>query len=354
MTVEVETTAVSIGTLPRLQEETSEWVWSMTWSWTNLLQLMFSLVGSVGNLLVILVLAGRQTARYSMDVFILALAVADFLTSVVMIPVPMAQRVPDTITGSLYCKVIFPSYLLWIFIFSSAYILAGMSVERFVAVAYPLHRHHVITKRRVYIFLAIVGILSIPASAHNIKVEVIGNRCQDTKPMTVKIDIAIYLFFARVGFPVLTMVVTQVMTALVLHRQHKELNNVLSAQKGGVPSIHLTARNSIVKMTATIVAVFILSLGPNHLMLMIAGLRGTLRSYLFSPLYYVFNFLAFINSTANPFIYAARYPKFRTAIKDVFTKGLSKTKLPLFDQAIDHHSGISTQITNASSVSGLI
>ncbi|XP_072165947.1 QRFP-like peptide receptor [Diadema setosum] len=352
--VEMDTTDPDMVTLPRIPEETSEWVWSMTWSWTNLLQLMFSLVGSVGNLLVILVLAGRQTARYSMDVFILALAVADFLTSVVMIPVPMAQRVPDTITGSLYCKVIFPSYLLWIFVFSSAYILAGMSVERFVAVAYPLHRHHVITKRRVYIFLAVVGVLSIPASAHNITVEVIGNRCQDTKPIDVKIDIAIYLFVARVGFPVLTMVVTQVMTALVLHRQHKGLENVLCTQKGGVPPIHLTARNNIVKMTAIVVAVFILSLGPRNLMFMVAGLRGTFRSDLFSSLYYVLNFLAFINSTANPFIYAARYPKFRRAIKDVFTKGLSKTKLPLFDLAIDHHSGVSTQITNASSVSDLI
>ncbi|XP_071484532.1 allatostatin-A receptor-like [Diadema antillarum] len=352
--VEMDTTDPAMATLPNIPEETSEWVWSMTWSWTNLLQLIFSLVGSIGNLLVILVLAGRQTARYSMDVFILALAVADFLTSVVMIPVPMAQRVPDTIAGSLYCKVIYPSYLLWIFAFSSAYILAGMSVERFVAVAYPLHRHHVITKRRVYIFLAVVGVLSIPGSAQNLKVEVIGNRCQDTKPMNVKIDIAIYLFFSRVGFPVLTMVVTQVLTALVLHRQHKELENVLSAQKGGVPSIHLTARNNIVKMTATVVAVFILSLGPSNLMFMITGLRGTIRSHLFSPLYYVLNVFAFINPTANPFIYAARYPKFRTAIKDVFTKGLSKTKLPLFDQGIDHYLGVGTQITNASAVSGLI
>ncbi|XP_072165948.1 neuropeptide receptor 15-like [Diadema setosum] len=352
--VEMDTTDPDMVTLPRIPEEASEWVWSMTWSWTNLLQLMFSLVGSVGNLLVILVLAGRQTARYSMDVFILALAVADFLTSVVMIPVPMAQRVPDTIAGSVYCKVIYPSYLLWIFVFSSAYILAGMSVERFVAVAYPLHRHHVITKRRVYIFLAVVGIFSIPASAHSVKVEVVGNTCKDTKPMKVKVDITIYLFAARVGFPVLTMVVTQVLTALVLHRQHKQLENVLSAQKGGVPSIHLRARNNIVKMTGTVVAVFILSLGPSNLMFMIAGLRGTLRSYLFSPLYYALNFLAFINSTANPFIYAARYPTFRTAITDVFTKGLSKTKLPLFDQGIDHHLGVGTRITNASSVSGLI
>ncbi|XP_071484523.1 galanin receptor 2b-like [Diadema antillarum] len=330
------------------------WAWGMVWSWNDLLQLLLAVVGIVGNLLVVLVLAGRNASKYSTDIFIGALAVADFLTSIFMIPIPNAYWVPDTPLGSFYCKFVYrPGYPLWVFVFASAYILAGMSVERFVAVAYPLRRHQLITKRRVYIFLTCVGFFSLPASAHNLTVEVIDNKCKDTKSRMVKVKISIYLFVARVGIPVMIMAVSQVLTALSLNRQYRELQTILATKKADAPSAHVTARNTIVKMTAVIVIIFILSLGPHNLTLMVTGLTGRISDYLFSPLHYAFTFLAFINASANPFIYAARYPKFRKAIKDVFTKGLSKAKLPLFDHGIDHQYSNDTQTKNITSVMDL-
>ncbi|XP_072165945.1 galanin receptor type 2-like [Diadema setosum] len=308
----------------------SGWLWSVQWSWTNSIQLVFAVVGIVGNLLVILALLRRKALRHSTDIFIGALALADFLTSVVMIPVPRAQKVPDTIAGALYCKVVYPSYLMWVLIFSSAYILAGMSVERFVAVVYPLHFNRLFTNTRVYGYLFIVLVCAIPAAGITMTLQVIDDECRDTKTAQLRVDLSIYLFTFRVAVPVLVMVITQVITTISLHRQSKQLHGARSTSKADAPSFHLTARNRIVKMTMIVVIIFVLSLGPNQLMTMIAAVRGTLATFLFSPLYYTLTFLAFVNSCANPFIYAARFPKFRKAVKDIFTSGFSRKNLPLF------------------------
>ncbi|XP_072179359.1 allatostatin-A receptor-like [Diadema setosum] len=281
------------------------WTWRIVWSWTNLLQLLLMVVGIVGNLLVIFALLGRKAARYSTDIFIGALAVADFLTSVFMIPIPVAERVPDTLAGNVYCKLVFSSYLMWL---SQA-------------------------------------------------LRVIGKKCVDTKTHTLRIYLTIYLFVLRMGVPVLTMLVTQIATAISLHRQSRELQAVLSAgtaTKDNTPSFHVKARNRMVQMTATIIIVFMLSLGPNHVIIMISAVKGTLSDYLFSSFYYTIIFLTLLNSCINPFIYAARYPRFRKAIRGIFTAGLSGKRAPVFDHGIGRsQSDFTTQVDNLASVSSV-
>ncbi|XP_071505982.1 melatonin receptor type 1A-like [Diadema antillarum] len=337
---------------------TAGWTWRIVWSWTNLLQLLLTVVGIVGNLLVIFALLGRKAARYSTDIFIGALAVADFLTSVFMIPIPVAGRVPDTLAGNVYCKLVFSSYLMWLFVTASAFILTGMSVERFVAVVCPLHFHQIFTKRRVYFYLASVSVCAVFANyCFTATVRVIGNRCVDTKTHTLRIYLTIYLFVLRMGVPVLTMLVTQIGTAISLHRQSRELQAVLSAGTGkdNTPSFHVKARNRMVQMTATVVIVFMLSLGPNHVIIMISAVKGTLDDYLFSPFYYAIVFLTLLNSCVNPFIYAARYPRFRKAIRGIFTAGLSGKRAPVFDHGVGHSHSDSTQVdtSNLASVSSV-
>ena len=96
------------GTTPAIQE--NQWQWEpIHFAWYTILQLVSAVAGMIGNLLVMAVIFGRKHPRTPTDTLIGTLAVADFLTSVFLIPVPAAIRVPSTWLGEFYCKVIFTS-----------------------------------------------------------------------------------------------------------------------------------------------------------------------------------------------------------------------------------------------------
>ncbi|XP_071476359.1 allatostatin-A receptor-like [Diadema antillarum] len=315
------------------------WTWQYGWSVAVGLQFFFSGLGIVGNGLVVIALAQHRTISNSIDTFVGALAVADLSTSVFMIPTPTAIYVPRTVLGALYCKVIFTNYLMWVCAHSSAYILTGMSAERLIAVVYPLHFKRVLTRRNVRLFLLTVWLFSIPSALFSVEAyEVSDNKCKmSRKSPVVLIATPVYICFLRLFIPAFVMIVTQIITAVSLNRQSRREPGQMAravAHRQAKRSFHVEARNSVVKLTFIIVVIYILTIGPNQLSLLISTLRGELLPFLFSPIHDALTLLTFINSCANPLIYAARYPKFRAAIKSLIIPGSSaKDDIPLFGPA---------------------
>ncbi|XP_072170615.1 uncharacterized protein [Diadema setosum] len=83
----------------------SGWSWqAITWSWWLILQMFTAMLGIVGNSLVIIVLFTRRQLSRSTDTLIGALAAADLLASVFMIPHPVPLTVPSSVLGQVYCK----------------------------------------------------------------------------------------------------------------------------------------------------------------------------------------------------------------------------------------------------------
>ena len=92
----------------------------------------------------------------------------------------------------------------------------------------------------------------------------------------------------------------------------------------------LEARRRVIATLSIVVATFVICWTPDQFSFLIYNI-GLLDSYhLHTPLNRSFILLGFVNSCANPFIYAARNPNFRRALKELC--GVSpKTKiLPIF------------------------
>ncbi|XP_072165884.1 allatostatin-A receptor-like [Diadema setosum] len=326
-------TALSINDVEVDSE--AEWSWSYKWAWSNIVQLSFAVLGIVGNLLVILALLKQKATKHSTDIFIGALAVSDFLTSIFIIPIPVASAVPNTVLGEAYCKMIFTRYFMWSCIHASAYTLTGMSVERFIAVVFPLHWKLIATRRNVQIYLFIVAIGSVLSCAAFLRCNSVGNVCACTHTLPLLLMLSCIAFLIRVGIPVTLMVLTQFLVIISLHRQSRK--SVAAARNVGndsVPSFHKVARNRVVRLTFIIVMVYILTVSPSQITAVVLTLSGNVLSYYFSPLYYVLTFAVFINSCANPLIYAAQYPKFRLAIRHLFRFRSSSQEASLFSSQI--------------------
>ncbi|XP_072039572.1 galanin receptor 2a-like [Amphiura filiformis] len=106
------------------------------WDWRLFIQLILAIVGIIGNSIVIHVYLHTRTLTMSAtNRFIAALAVADIISSICIIPIPTLSYVPDNFGGRFYCKVVQFSFLLWISIIASIFTLTFLAIERFVAIA---------------------------------------------------------------------------------------------------------------------------------------------------------------------------------------------------------------------------
>ncbi|XP_072181363.1 cholecystokinin receptor type A-like [Diadema setosum] len=323
------------------------WLWQpIVWSWVTILKMLAALLGIMGNLLVVLVLYARRRSSRSTDVLIGALAAADLLTSVFMLPLPVPLRVPQTFLGTIYCKVVSTSLCLWISIDASILTLTVIPLERYLAIAYPLRFKRLVTRKRVTIVIVTIWISTFMANLFLLVVtRVEGFKCVEIFPSRgTQLLVGFMLYFVMFLFPALIMLISQAQTALVLHRQsrlylreggHQEEHSNPSAK-------HLVAKKRVLKMLFVVVAVFILCWSSSQTAYLAYNLGVIPTTYLYSPLYNFITVLAFCNSCANPIIYAVRNQAFRTAVKDLFMMSSATGKTSMFSQRIQSKPEVST------------
>eukprot|EP00057_Strongylocentrotus_purpuratus_P002120 XP_003723883.1 PREDICTED: trace amine-associated receptor 6-like [Strongylocentrotus purpuratus] len=306
----------------------------ISWSWVLILELLSAIVGIVGNFLVIVVLFQRRRLSRSTDTLIGGLACADFLTSVFLVPIPWPAYIPKTWLGEVYCRLVFTQSLLWSSITASTYLLMSISVERYIAVIFPLHFKRLITRRRVSIFIVIIWFLSVFSSVFVFIVYGVDdatNQCTEQYTFAnAQTIIAYYWFCLRLAVPCLTMLVSQILIARNLSQQSRSFKDITHAGNKA-SSVHIVARNRVLKLMLTVIIIYIVCWTPNQIAYLGYNLGWVPQSYLNSSLHRMLTVLGFYNSCANPIIYVARYPEFRSALKDMFTCKSAKNA-PLFDK----------------------
>ncbi|XP_071496301.1 galanin receptor 2a-like [Diadema antillarum] len=296
-----------------------EWLWlPVEWTWWVVIQLILSIVGIVGNLLVMAVIFRRGRSQFATDVLIASLAFADFCTSLWMIPRPHAVVLPRTWVGRLYCRLEYSNIFMWISAVASVFTLSVISVERFLAVAYPFRFKHWFTARRSLSIVAFNWLLSallnsfvIVISEHDINT----NSC-------------VTLFLSRVANAssgAILFLCKYVIPITIMIGSHYGITKELRAQTlsfqvdGEVPAPVLKIIKTMHDMTRTVfivVVLFIVCWSPDQICFFLFNL-GLYPAYLYSDVYRVFVCLAFINSCCNPFIYSARNRKFRRALREL-------------------------------------
>ncbi|VDN96177.1 unnamed protein product [Rodentolepis nana] len=120
-------------------------------------------IGFTGNLLVIIVIAGYSTMRNSTNILILSLALADLSFIICCVPftaVVYALEIwplPD-----IFCKIY--NFTTFLSAYCSVYTLVLMSLDRFLAVVFPLRSRLWRTTKNTVITLIIMWIILIAAN----------------------------------------------------------------------------------------------------------------------------------------------------------------------------------------------
>ncbi|XP_063968696.1 QRFP-like peptide receptor [Lytechinus pictus] len=141
---------------------TDRWLWEpIQWNWWTIVQVATAVVGIIGNLLVIVLLYQRRKQSRATDTLIGALAIADFVTSIFIIPLPTASRVPLTMLGDVYCRLITSRFLLWSSTSGSIMALTSIAVERYIAVVHPLRCKELLSRRRIRTAIVLSWVLGM-------------------------------------------------------------------------------------------------------------------------------------------------------------------------------------------------
>ena len=98
---------------------------------------VITFLGVIGNTLVIIVVLTNQQMRSSTNVLILNLAVADLLFVIFCIPFTATDYVLNEWRfGLLVCQAV--QYLIYVTSYVSIYTLIMMTIDRFLAVVFPV------------------------------------------------------------------------------------------------------------------------------------------------------------------------------------------------------------------------
>ncbi|XP_071484395.1 galanin receptor 2a-like [Diadema antillarum] len=299
------------------------WTWkAIEWNWFIILRLSLTLAGIMGNSLVILIHYKSQNVRGT-DRLIAGLAVADLLCSIFLTPIPTAARLSHNWVGHMYCKLVFSNVFVWIPFIASMYTLCMISLERFFAIVYPFVYRAKITPSRIkYVFIPIW----LLAFVFNIGSFVVNSVHPESCECVVefpnqlgKMFQGIVLFVFEYVIPIGVMLFAHVRTIRELHREARALKN--SRMDSSCLTLNLLqARERVLQMLFVVVMTFIICWTPDQLCYLFYSIGVFDDNFLHSPLYMAFLLLAYVNSCANPFIYTARNPEFRHAIKVLFRK----------------------------------
>lgn len=119
---------------------------------------LIGITGLLGNALVVLVVILNPLMRSTTNVLIINLAVSDLLFVIFCIPFTATDYIMNVWPfGDLWCKMV--QYLIVVTAHASIYTLVLMSLDRFLAVVYPIASRSIRTERNTIVACSILWIV---------------------------------------------------------------------------------------------------------------------------------------------------------------------------------------------------
>ncbi|XP_019902700.1 galanin receptor type 2 [Esox lucius] len=288
-----------------------------------IISLVFSLiflVGTVGNCLVLTVLLRNgQMNTKTTNLFILNLGVADLCFIVFCVPFQATIYTMDEwIFGPFLCKVV--HFIIYLTMYASIYTLAAVSLDRYLAIRYPLRSRKTRTPRNALLSICMVWALSLVFSSPYLSYY----RLMDLDGTAVCIpawhfrdrrlmDVCTFVFGYLV--PVLILSLTYARTVRHLWTTVNPVEDVAECQR---------AKRKVTKMIIVVAMLFCLCWLPHHLVILWMWFGHFPLNHTTYVLRVLSHLVAYANSCLNPIVYALASKHFRKGFRAVFDCAFTK------------------------------
>ncbi len=308
---------------------------------TNILHIIIGIIGVLCNTMIWIVVfkfAPSKTSR--VNLFILNQATIDLFSSLLMIIFGVAID-PNTHSGPLgvfLCLFWAPGSdpLLFMLFAVSTYNLTIMSVERFIAVLYPIQYRRVFNKR---FCMTVIIITWIVAPIAEYMFPVLKNTVEDgvctvksTWTKQVALIVGVFLFHWEFVLPCCIMTVaylkiikTLTKKELVVHPENTgEQTNGQRRETSEQAKNSIKARKNVVYTFFSLFVVYVICWAPNQITFLQFNLGGPLDT---TGTWFHFTVIwAFFNTFSNTFVFVFRHKQFQNGLKKLLRCSWTETQ----------------------------
>ena len=233
--------------------------------------------------------------------YIASLAFADFMIGLAMTPLYICYALAyDTLW-----LIKIEGYLWIVTVTATTYSLSAVSLDRFVAVVYPLHYHQVMTDRRCRAVLFLVWFASVIFGSPRLVLDDF-----------VKLEkLWITCSVATVAIPVTIMSCCYGKIFSVVRKQRRAVTDP------HLPSTSVGNRKAAVTI-GIIVSLFIATFLPSAIVYFMLLFEDDLcKELILNDVWLWVALVSFTHSAFNPWVYGLRYRELRHALKQIFLQG---------------------------------
>ncbi|KAL3969480.1 antigen [Sarotherodon galilaeus] len=291
---------------------------ALHWSETvplNILLCSISAITIALNLLVIISVSYFRQLHTPTNILLLSLAVSDFLVGLLLLPGEIFLGIACWAFGNLLCSLF--NYVSFIITSASVGNMVLISVDRYVAICYPLHYSTRITVTRVKRSVCLCWLCCVLYSSVLLKDELIQpgghNSCYGECVFVINFIAGTVDLLLTFIVPISVIVVLYMRVFVVAVSQARAMRSHVTAVTLQL-SVNLTTKKSELKAGRTLgvlIVVFLMCFCPYYCASL--AVEDSLSESSTSIVRYLFYF----NSCLNPVIYALFYPWFRKAIKHI-------------------------------------
>ncbi|CAI5670510.1 unnamed protein product [Oreochromis niloticus] len=292
---------------------------TLHWSKAVFLNIMLpclSLTTSALNLLVIISVSHFRQLHTPTNILLLSLAVSDFLTGFLILPLEIIRNMACWVLGDLMCSVY--TYLITSLFCASTGIIVLISVDRYVAICDPLHYPTRMTVVRSKLSVCLCWFYSTFYSSLQTKDVLINpgryNSCDGECVFLISniagtIDLVLSFIF-----PVSVIIILYMRVFVVAVSQARATRSHVTAVTLQ-SSLNQTNKSELkaARTLGILVVVFLACYCPFYCYFLVKeNVVNDSATFFVIILYHV-------NSCLNPLIYALFYPWFRNAVKLIIT-----------------------------------
>ncbi|XP_066265555.1 kappa-type opioid receptor-like [Branchiostoma lanceolatum] len=264
--------------------------------WGPTVHLILAAIGSVLNALVIYIIVKKPKMKTYPNIFVLNLAVTDFVFCTVATPLIRTVDLLGELGGWLQ-HVSFVSYAICAIV--SVLCLTTLSIERYQAISDPIGHIDRSSRKRAWLINAGLWLVAIVSS-------VLGY-------------VFVFLQVATFIPTFVSFLITFVIPLLIISVSYTLLFNTLRQDRGlpvGSRS-DIKSRNRVTRMVTAVVVVFVVSWLPGHILNLVYVSSTTIDNRALSYGTWACFMLQIVNSVANPFLYALLGEKFGFYIREI-------------------------------------
>ncbi|XP_077992456.1 somatostatin receptor type 5-like [Glandiceps talaboti] len=279
-------------------------------------ELVFGIIGTLGNISVIIVVLSTVKMHTLTNYLILNLAVADFWVALLLIVNKYVTQafiipIPSGNAGDIYCRLYYSAVFFWVSIKASTFNLLLMTYETYMAVVHPLVYPKYRNKRNIIVMVAVSWMFSLLIEMVFVKFHGNGD---DGCYLFVYTDASLGIFLGCFNF-IVTFFIPMLLLIWACYKIQSRLNAAVVNTANRSQNTD-RARRRIVKTLYFVILGYAICWTPDSFLFLCVNLGAPIEYT--ADYFNAFVLLAFANSLLNPLIYVFKYRQFRQNLFRIF------------------------------------